>query len=160
MNRHYFAHVFAQLRTHIALLIGRGSVRAVNDAGEIQTLQIEGLSDELRDGLVHLQTYGFKCVPLAGAKAAVLFPGSAREDGIAVAVSHGKHRPKNWPPGEVGLYTDEGTVLRAKRGQILELTQTELRITVDSITINAGGSILEMDAAGLRVTAPAVDFDP
>lgn len=160
MNLPALRQALQLLRTRLALLIGRGTVRAVNDAGDVQLLQLEVLQGELRAGVPHVQPYGFKSVPLPGAKAALLFPASAREDGVAVVVAHAAHRPTGWAPGECGLFTDEGTVLRAKRGQVLELTQVELRITVDSLSINAGGSLLEMDAAGLRITAPAVDIDP
>jgi len=150
-----------ELRTYIALLIGRGDVTLVDDSGALQTLQIKSeLADEPLDGVPHLQPYGFNSVPLAGAKVAVLFPNAAREDGVAVVVASPEHRPRNWQPGEAGLFTDEGVALRLKRGAVLEITQTELRITVDSLTINAGGSILEMDAAGVRITAVAVDIDP
>jgi phage baseplate assembly protein V len=103
------------VQQRIMMAIARGVVRAISDAGSRQTVQVELLKDELRDGLERMQNYGMTSHPHPGADAAVVFLGGNREQGIVLAMENRQFRVVGLQQGEVCIYDDLGnrvTLLR------------------------------------------------
>lgn len=95
------------IRDRVMLMVARGVVKAVSDAGGLQLLQLGLLADELRDKVERIQNYGLTSHPHPGAMAAVVFIGGNRDHGLAVAVDDRRHRP-GLNEGEVRLYASFG----------------------------------------------------
>jgi phage baseplate assembly protein V len=148
------------VKTRVALTLARGVVRAVRDAGKLQELQVELLRGEVAGRLERFQQYGFTSNPHAGAEAVAVFVGGNRDHGIVLAVDDRRYRLKPLAAGEVALYTDEGDRIHFKRGRIVEIVTGTLKVNATTaLDITAGGNRLVLDAAGLRVNSPLVDFD-
>jgi phage baseplate assembly protein V len=135
------------LRRRISMIAARAVVRLVSDTTSRQTLQVEILKDELRDGVERMQDYGFTSHPHAGCDAVIVCTGGAREQAIAVVVDDRRYRLK-LQPGEVALYDDLGNALKLLRDMVrvdavqhLEVTAPTTRIVSDvtidgSLTVN------------------------
>lgn len=116
------SRLLAPLRNRVANMISRAVVRLADDSGDLQTLQLDVLDGETRDGIERLQQYGFTSVPLDGAEAAVLFVGGRRDHGLAVAVDDRRHRLSGLAPGEVALYHKDGAKVLLKADGSIEVT--------------------------------------
>lgn len=97
--------ILRDLKSRAMMMIARGVVRAVNDAGGIQVVQVALLDDELRSGIERVQNYGHTSVPRAGALAVVAFVGGNRDHGLAIAVDDRAGRITGLQPGDSCLYT-------------------------------------------------------
>lgn len=115
------AELFDPMRRAIQNIVSRAIVRLVNDEEKLQTMQIEALKNEVRNGLERFQSYGFTSVPKPGAEAVVLFPGGQRDHGLIIAVDDRRYRLVGLQAGEVALYTDEGDYVKLARGNIVEI---------------------------------------
>lgn len=100
----------------VMMMFGRGVLRAVTDTGPRQQVQVEMLKDELRDGLEHMQNYGFTSHPLGG-DVAVAFLGGNREQGIVLVVDDRRYRLALLP-GEVAIYDDLGNKIELLREMV------------------------------------------
>jgi phage gp45-like len=60
------AQQFGLLSRRVALLVGRGILRMVDDAPGCQRVQSEFFAGEVRDAMERVQDYGFTSVPQAG----------------------------------------------------------------------------------------------
>ncbi len=117
------------IKTRLANSIARAVISNVTEGKGIQLLQLEVLAGEDIEGAERLQGYGFNSVPRVGAEAVVIFPNGDRAHGLVVAVDDRRYRPKNWLPGEVGLYTDEaGHTHRLRRGKISTFEGTKIEL--------------------------------
>lgn len=97
--------ILRDLKTRVMMALARGVVRAVNDAGGIQLVQVDLLADELRGNLERVQNYGHTSVPLEGGLAIAAFLGGNRDHGVVLAVDDRRHRPRGLQPGDSCLYT-------------------------------------------------------
>ena len=88
----------------IANLLSRGAVTLVNAANKLQTLQVSLLSEEMKDGVEHLEPYGFTSNPPVGAEVLVAFIEGDRSHGVAIVASDRRYRVQNLLPGEAALY--------------------------------------------------------
>jgi phage baseplate assembly protein V len=93
-----------RLYRRLLLVVGRGRVKLVDDAGSVQRLQAALTADELHDRLPRLMHYGFSSNPPPGSDCVALFVGGDRSNGVSIADGHQASRPKNLTPGEVQLY--------------------------------------------------------
>ena len=123
--------MLAPLRNRIAHLVARAVVRIVTDGGQLQTLQIDALDGETREGVERMQSYGFTSVPLDGAEAVVLFVGGRRDHGLAVAVDDRRYRPTGLQAGEVCIYNKDGPAVLLKSNRMVA-TAPEVRLGSDS----------------------------
>jgi len=131
----------------IAAGIARGYVHLVRNSEGLQTLQLELLRAELRDGVEHFQPYGFEAVPLEGAEALVLHVGNSRDHPIAAVVTDRRHRPTDGTAGMVGLYDDQGQVVRIYRDRIELASSTRVQVVAPTIDLDG-----DVEVAG-NVTA-------
>lgn len=109
------------LRQRVAGLVARGVVKLVNDASNLQLVQLGVLEGETVPDGEHHQPYGFSSIPLAGAEAVVLFQSGDRGRPLVVAVSDRRHRPTGGEPGEVTVYHHGGAKVRLLAGGNVEV---------------------------------------
>lgn len=130
------------LKRATALMVARGVVKLVNDAGGLQVLQLGLLAEEVRDGIPRAQNYGFTANPLPGAQAVIVCPGGNRNKAIAIAVDDPRHRLLNLQPGEVAIYTDEGDYIKLARGRIMQVVAgTKLEVTAPEVDVVASTKV-------------------
>ena len=70
-----------KLSRNIKMTVARGIVRAIEDSGELQKLQVSILADETADDVERLQNYGFASHPLPDSTAALVFIGGLSRPG-------------------------------------------------------------------------------
>lgn len=110
--------LFERLYTRLLMTIGRGRITTVNDAGNVQMLQVRLGQDEVRDTTPRLAEYGLTSVPPVGTDAIVIFIGGDRSTGVAVATGNQAARPKGLAVGEVAIYDDQGQMVHITRAGI------------------------------------------
>ena len=114
----------------------RGVITLVKAAGNVQLLQVDGLSGEQLQDNELFQHYGYTSNPPPGTMAIVLPVGGKTSHGIIVATEHGTFRKKNLASGEVAIYTDEGDYLVMNRGRIIRVVAgTQVEVTAPLVTL-------------------------
>lgn len=116
------------MRQSLANFLARGVVALGNAASKMQTLQLTLLAGEVKDGVEHLEPYGYTSAPHPGAEALVGFLGGDRSHGVVLVVADRRFRLQGLAPGEVALHTDEGDVFHFKRGRVIDLVTSTLNI--------------------------------
>lgn len=133
-----------------ALLRGqvvRGVVHGLDDAGGQQRAVVETHEGVVRSGVEVALPYGLASRPAPGGLTILLAVGGDQGDLVALPVASGA-RLGNLGPGEVALYTDEGTrVHLAAGGQLRIAAATEVKVTV-------GGTVLRVTPSGVVIEGP------
>lgn len=150
-----FQKLLRPLQTRIANLVSRATVSRVDDSQKMQSLQLEVLAEETREGVERVQNYGFTSVPLEGAEAVVLFVGGRRDHGLAVAVDDRRHRLKGLQPGEVALYSESGSTVVLKANGDVEITPASGVVTVAGDVSADGISLKTHTHPGSTLTTTA-----
>lgn len=109
-------------------LLARGVVALANSARKLQTLQMRLTAGEIKDGMEHLEPYGFTSCPLPGAEGLAAFLGGDRSHGVVVVVTDRRYRLQNLEPGEVAIFTDEGDFIHMKRGRVIDIETGTLNV--------------------------------
>ena len=120
--------------------ISRCTVALVDAATKLQSLQIRMMAGEVKDGVEHLEPYGFTSHPHDGAEGVAVFPGGDRSHGVVIVIADRKYRLQGLKPGEVALHDDQG--------QCVHLTREGI------VVRGAGRPITITDAPKLRVECP------
>jgi phage baseplate assembly protein V len=130
-----------EISSRVMMMFSRGVLRGVNDSGPRQQVQVELLKDELRDGLEHMQNYGFTSHPLGG-DVAVAFICGNREQGIVLVVDDRRYR-LSLEPGEVAIFDDLGNKVELLRDlvkvtavQKVQIDAPEGAFNIDNLDIN------------------------
>lgn len=110
-------------------MLTRGVVALANSAGKIQRLQMRLTHGELKDGMEHLEPYGFTSCPHVGAEGLAAFLGGDRSHGVVIVVTDRRHRFQNLKPGEVAIFTDEGDYIHLKRGRVIDIKTGTLNVS-------------------------------
>lgn len=92
----------------LLFVVGRGRVAFVDDAQNVQFLQLRLGALEIRDKTPRLAEFGFTSVPPVDSDVTVLFIAGDRSNGVAIATGHQASRPKNLKPGDAMLYSVDG----------------------------------------------------
>lgn len=132
MNISDLSRALAPLHRRMMLAIGRAVLRAVDDAGGLQRLQVTGYAEETRDQVDRVQPFGLSAVPVAGAEVVVVSVGGSRDHPVAIAVDDRRFRPSGLAAGETCLYSARPAqrITLLADGTIL-VTGTKLRIECD-----------------------------
>lgn len=85
-------------------MVARSIVALVNDAENLQNIQVTVLSGEVQTDVERFQNFGFTAHPVAGAEALVVYIGGDRDHGTAVAVDDPNFRPTDVPAGGSAQY--------------------------------------------------------
>ena len=121
-------------------LISRCTMALAQSGSKLQTLQIRMLAGEVKDGVEHLEPYGFTSRPHPGAEGIAVFPGGDRSHGVAVVVADRRYRLQGLQSGEMAIHDDLGQSIHLTRGGI--------------VIKGAGRPVLITDAQKLRVECP------
>lgn len=124
------------LRRGLALMVGRGLVRVVDDAPGNQELQLDLLADETRDRVEHVQPYGFTAHPIPGAEAVAVCPAGSRDHVVVVVVGDRRYRLAGLAEGEVAVYDDLGKSITLKRDGSVVIDGQSLLIINSAVNIN------------------------
>lgn len=122
-----------EMGNRVMMMFGRGVLRGVTDTGPRQQVQVELLKDELRDGLEHMQNYGFTSHALGG-DCAVAFLGGNREQGIVLVVDDRRYRIALLP-GEVAIYDDLGNKVELLREMVKITAVQHLEVVAPTIKL-------------------------
>lgn len=148
------ARLLQPLRRKVALMIGRATIRMVDDQGGIQRVQIEALAGETLDRVERFQEYGFTSRPLSGAMAVFAAIAGIRAHSIVLGVEDRRYRLRGMAGGEVALHDDQGQVvyltregIRIEGKNILMSTEGVCRIEGDTVEIHAA-TRLQTDVHG------------
>jgi phage baseplate assembly protein V len=95
----------------LRLMVARGLVNLINDAGGLQRLQVEALDNEPLDGVERVQNFGHTSHPPRGSMPVLVAVGGSRDHMVAVAVDNEEHRPRDLQEGESAMYNAHGVRL-------------------------------------------------
>ena len=93
------------LHNRIALALGRGILKLVNNVGGTQRIQMTAMAGETLNDIERFQEYGFETYPKAEAEVFAAFIAGNREKGVALCVHDRRYRPKDGAEGDVIVYT-------------------------------------------------------
>lgn len=133
------------LRIRVLNMVTRALVKKIDATTKLQTIQVEMLAGEVRDGLEHFQAYGFASkagVPnQKGPEAIVLRVGGAGDHPVVIMVSDRRYLPPNLESGEVAVYDAQRSsfVLKANGDAVITPASGKCRIEAD---LTVDGKIL------------------
>ena len=135
--------VLQRLGRRLQMLTGLGRVKLVNDAGQVQTLQLTLTPLEIRDNTPRLAEFGFTSNPPAGADVAMLCVGGDRSNGLVIATGHQLYRLKGLASGDAAIYDSRGQSVWLTDGGIV-VNGAGLPLVVNdtpTVTVNAATSV-------------------
>ncbi len=141
-------HFIRPLLRRVMLMVARVAITSVNDSGPMQTVQVNGLSGE-RLRTPRIRHFGFSSNPPVGSQGIAVFLGGLRSNGIMLGEEDPTTRPQNLLPGEVMVYSSDGSFLHFKNGKLGELV-------CDSFTITAAVGV-KVDTPLFEVTGDILD---
>ncbi|MCW8156634.1 phage baseplate assembly protein V [Stutzerimonas stutzeri] len=116
-------------------LLARAVLAGVQQ-NRLQSLQLQLLAGEVKDGVELFEPYGLTGHALPGAEAAVAFIDGSRTHGIALVQTDRRYRPVDLAPGEVALFNHEGTCVVLRNGGRIEMTAaTEVAIQTGRLAL-------------------------
>lgn len=122
-----------ELGNRVMMMFARGVLRGVTDSTNRQTLQVELLKGEVRDGVERMQNYGFTSHPTGG-DVAVGFLGGNREQGIVLVVDDRRYRI-SLQAGEVAMYDDLGNKVELLRDMVKVTAVQHLQVEAPTTNI-------------------------
>lgn len=160
------AKLVAPTADRVKMSICRAVLRLVNDGAGLQSVQVEAMKDDLRDGAERFQNYGFTSHPHPGAECVALAVGGSTSHTVVICVDDRRYRLKAMPAGEVAIYDDLDQVVHLKRDEVLVSSPAKVRIAAPEIVMEATtrlrlqSPVIEMHApAGGAETAPRIKAD-
>lgn len=118
----------------IQSMIFRGAVKKLDDAADVQVVQTSGLGGYIDDA-EHVQPYGFRSRPFAGAQTVVARLGAL---GALVAwIFDGRYKVA-LDEGEVAIFDDQGQKVHLKRAGIEVSVPTGKSVKILSGTVEIG----------------------
>jgi len=142
---------FKQLSRRIRQLFTRGLIHIVDTQTLLQTMQVELLSDEILDGVEHLENYGFTSCPKPGAEVVAASVGGHRSHTVIISAFDRRFRLKGLAEGEVAIYTDEGDKIHLKRNGSIDISASG---RVDVIA----PEVVVLASTSVTLTAPIVNI--
>ncbi|MCP1290746.1 phage baseplate assembly protein V [Chromobacterium sp. S0633] len=118
----------------------RGVLTRVSSGPAVQLAQADGLAGERLQDNELFQHYGLTSNPPPGTMAVILPVGGKTAHGIVIATEHGSYRLKSLAPGEVALYTDEGSKIVMKRGRLIETDCDVFKVNCQTWEVSASAS--------------------
>lgn len=100
-------------------IVTRAVITALDTAKKCQATGLKLIAGDPKEGVEHLEPYGFTSAAQNGAEAVVLFPGGDRSHGMAVIVADRRYRLKGLARGEVAIYDDQGQSVTLTRAGIV-----------------------------------------
>ncbi|MHB9833818.1 phage baseplate assembly protein V [Paraburkholderia terrae] len=150
---------FEQLYWRVMLMIRRGKITLVNDAGPVQMIQLPPSGLEGRDNLARIGEYGLASNPPDGTDAYVANIGGDPSNGAVIGTNHQATRPTGLQSGEAQLYNGPaGTSVYLANGEIV-VNANGQQVQINNatiVTINAATEVI-METPVLKVSGDIVD---
>lgn len=124
-------------------LIGLGWGVVIDDASEVQKVQVKFNPAEVKDNIPRYTEYGFQSSPPDGHHALVLFFGGHKSTGVVVSTHHSESRKRNLKKGEVCISDDLGQEVYLTREGItlIDKSGTAIQLKGDGTgSINSSGT--------------------
>jgi phage baseplate assembly protein V len=120
-------HFIRPLMRRVMLMVARVAIAAVDDSGTMQIVQVRGLGPE-KLKMPRIQHFGIGSNPPIGAQGVAVFLGGLRSNGIMLGEVDPASRPQNLLPGEVMVYSADGSFLHFQNGKLGELVCDSFKI--------------------------------
>ena len=121
--------------------LSRVIITKVDDSGNQQLIDYDGVKDEQHTNVVRLQAFGYSNNPPAGAEGVVLALNS-RDAPMLIGIEHPDHKPKGLPSGGSRLYDSKGSYVDLDAaGNISHVSATSISITTATLKIKANVEI-------------------
>ncbi len=157
-----FRRLIQPLEARIRGMVSRGTISKVDDTKLAQEVQVRLLAGEIRSIVERLQAYGFTSNPPLGTETVVVFPGGAREHGIAVGDVCRGERKTGLASGAVSVYVEGGTtfLLLEPAAEKATLQGDEVVLSgFDSIVLGVGSSSITITPTTITLKAANINFD-
>ncbi|AOZ50943.1 phage baseplate assembly protein V [Chromobacterium vaccinii] len=115
----------------------RAVLTHVDSDGGVQAAQADALAGERLQDAELFQHYGYTSNPPPGSMAMVLPLGGRTTHSVVIATEHGSYRLQSLQPGEVALYSDEGSKIVLKRGRIIAVECDTFQLDCKTWQVNA-----------------------
>ncbi|AXE35156.1 phage baseplate assembly protein V [Chromobacterium phragmitis] len=115
----------------------RAVLTHVDSDGGVQAAQADALAGERLQDAELFQHYGYTSNPPPGSMAMVLPLGGRTSHSVVIATEHGSYRLQSLQPGEVALYSDEGSKIVLKRGRIIAVECDTFQLDCKTWQVNA-----------------------
>jgi phage baseplate assembly protein V len=117
------------LARRVKLAIRRVIVNLIDDSQQIQTVQLQGLADEVHDTVEHLHAYGFTSSPLPGAEGIGVAVGGSTSHTVLIVADDRRYRLKNLGAGQVAMYDNQGNYVWFKADGLVQINaMTKLNV--------------------------------
>lgn len=125
------------LARRIRLTASRAVLGTADDAGKLQTAQVQLLAGEVKDGVERLQNFGFTSVPPAGAEGVFLSLNGSRDQGVLIVVDDRRSRKGGLASGEAAMHNAAGTaVIHVRADGTIEVTAaTQVTVTAPLVRV-------------------------
>ena len=143
-----------KLRARIGAVVRRGVISNSSSAGQLQTLQVKTLADDVRDDVEHMEPYGFTSHPPGGSEGVVLNVGGDTGHPIAINFGNRGSRPTDLEAGEVAIYHQNGAQIVLRNDGTVTLSSG-----ASSVVVNEDGTI-DLTGPGGPALAVARETDP
>jgi len=130
--------MFEGIRARIHMMLGMATIDTVDDTTDIQLVKINGLSEEIQEGIERVQNYGLTSNPPQESECITNSMSGNKDNTKVVGCDSGKYRKKNLKTGEVALYHKDGNFVYFKEDGTLHISAS------DGVTIS-GDSEIEGD---------------
>lgn len=127
----------------LRLMVARGVVNLINDAGGLQRLQVEALDNEPLDDVERVQNFGLTSHPPRGSVPVLVAVAGSRDHMIAVAVDNEEYRPRGLKEGESAIYNAHGVLFMFDKD--------------GNATLNCKNFIINA-SAGIQANTPLANF--
>lgn len=149
------------LYQRMKLLATFARILRVDDSGDIQLVQLEGLIGEIREGVQRLGEFGFASNPPPDSQAVLASLGGSRGTLAVVATEDRASRPKNLPSGASELYASDGTRVRVNPDGTILIDGDSIAIVVTGdADITATGDVNLTATGDVKLTAATVRTGP
>jgi phage gp45-like len=151
----------------------------IDDTGDIQTVDGEGLTGEKHTEMMRLYPHGFTSVSPKESHMMVVGLGNKRDQLLALGGEHPKYRHKNVAEGDSVLYNQNGDVIRIFKKQ-MDITHAsniklsigagitngapgkdkDVTVTMDAnhIVLTKGSSVVEITGDTINITAATINL--
>lgn len=100
------------MKDAVATMVRRVIIKAVNDMGDQQLLDLAGLAGETLPGIMRVESYGLASHPPSGGEGIIACLGGRSDRAVFIGGEHPEFRPKNLPTGGTMLYDAFGQHLK------------------------------------------------
>lgn len=119
----------------------RYSIKKIDDDGEIQLIDADGLTDEQHTKIMRVYPHGFSSHSIEDAHMVSLGLGGRRDMIVALGGEHPEKRPKKIPKGDTVLYNAEGDVIRIFGKDTIDITHSK------NIKLSIGKGLKDSDSS-------------